>query len=482
MYKSQLIEILKTLTPKEIREFGEFVRSPFFNKNEGVIKLFEHIKTFHPEFPEEKIVKEKVYSKVFPGARYNDGFMRKCMFTLSSLAENYLIYEGVDNSSINAKNILLKEYYSRKNAALFNKTYSEIRTKLNDEKILSAEYFYNGYMSSFRNISFAAQHKLVDFSKFVKKNNIFEPFEYLSAHFLYAVMSLFEYYLNTQRMFNIKTDDAYFDKLINTFDPSILDKFPLLKIHNYLLSMLKDPDNEENFRSAKTLIKENEDKIEQNQVENIYINLQNYCMRKIRSNRPEYSRELFEIYKMELENTMYSDRDNISIVLYRNIVFTALHEKEIEFADSFTEKYKKFLAAENRDSNYHYVRAHIALKKKTFDEMGKHLGKIRNLDEMLKNDIKSMYVLLYYETKAVSQFLSLIDTFRHNLKNNKKLSEERKSVYNTFINFANRLHNLRDIHNEFKLNKLKTDIEETGNVINKGWLLEKINEIEETTY
>lgn len=477
MYKSQLIEVLKTLSPKEIREFSEYVRSPFFNKNEGVIKLFDHIKAFHPKFPEEKIVKEKVYSKVFPGARYNDGFMRKCMFTLSSLAENYIIYKGLDIGSLNAKNLLLKEYYSRKNAALFNKTFYGIRAKLNEEKVLSSDFFYNGYISTFRNISFAAQHKLIDFSKFVKRNDIFEPFEYLSAHFLYTVMSLYEYYLNTQRMFSIKTDDAYFEKLINAFDPSILDKFPLLKIHNYLLSMLKDPDNEENFRTAKTLIKENEDKIEQNQVENIYINLQNYCMRKVRSNRSEYSRELFEIYKMELDNTVYSDKNNISVVLYRNIVFTALHEKEIEFADGFTEKYTKYLAAENRESNYHYVKAHIALKKKAFDEMGKHLGKIRNLDEMLKNDIKSMYVLLYYETKAVSQFLSLIDTFRHNLKNNKKLSEERKSVYNTFINFANRLHNLRDVFDEPKLKRLKTDIEETENVINKGWLREKVNEI-----
>ncbi len=478
MYKSQLIEILKTLTPKEIKELSDYVRSPFFNKNEGVVNLFEYIKTFYPDFPEEKIVKEKVYSEVFPGAGYNDGFMRKCMFTLSSLAENYIIYKGIDINSLTARNALLKEYYSRENASLFNKTYREIRTKLKDAAVLSAEYFYNGYMSSFRNISFAAEHKLLDFGKFVNKNNIFEPFEYLSAHFLYAVMNLYEYYLNTQRMFKIKIDDAYFEKLINAFDPAIMEQFPLLKIHNYLLRMLKEPDNEQNFRTVKTLIRENEDKIEQHQVENIYVNLQNYCMRKIRSNRTEYSRELFEIYKMELENTVYSENNNISIVLYRNIVFTALQEKEIEFAENFVEKYRKFLSEENRDSNYHYVKAHIALKKKAYDEMGNHLGKIKNLDELLKNDLKSMYVLLYYETKAVSQFYSLIDTFRHNLRDNKKLSDERLGVYNTFINFANRLHSLRDTRDASKIFKLRKDIEKTGNVINKGWLIEKLTEIE----
>ena len=43
MFKSNLFDILKTLSIKEFKEFGEYVESPFFNKNESVIKRINHI-------------------------------------------------------------------------------------------------------------------------------------------------------------------------------------------------------------------------------------------------------------------------------------------------------------------------------------------------------------------------------------------------------------------------------------------------------
>ena len=40
MLKSNLIDALRTFTPKEMKELGEFVASPFFNKNKNV-KFFD---------------------------------------------------------------------------------------------------------------------------------------------------------------------------------------------------------------------------------------------------------------------------------------------------------------------------------------------------------------------------------------------------------------------------------------------------------
>ena len=94
MLKTNLISILEKFDAKEIKEFSEFIRSPFFNKNFNVIRLYEYIKKQYPDFNEDKLDKMYVYKRLFNKGPYNDGFMRTTMFNLGKLAEEYLKYKN----------------------------------------------------------------------------------------------------------------------------------------------------------------------------------------------------------------------------------------------------------------------------------------------------------------------------------------------------------------------------------------------------
>ncbi len=61
MIHSKSIQVLKTLSEEELKQFSDFLRSPFHNKNRSLIKLFDVLKKYHPEYEVEN---EKVYSKV----------------------------------------------------------------------------------------------------------------------------------------------------------------------------------------------------------------------------------------------------------------------------------------------------------------------------------------------------------------------------------------------------------------------------------
>ena len=61
MIKSNLIELIGKLNPREFKELGEYIRSPFFNKNQSVISLYDHISIHYPDFDEQNIEKETVY-------------------------------------------------------------------------------------------------------------------------------------------------------------------------------------------------------------------------------------------------------------------------------------------------------------------------------------------------------------------------------------------------------------------------------------
>ncbi len=477
MKNSNLIEIFNAFSPKEMKEFKYLVTSPFFNKNESVVLLFDFLRKYYPDFPEAKIEKEHVYSRIFKGTKYNDGFMRKIMHTLFQLAESYISIKGFTENLPAVNDVLLNQYYTRNSSALFLKTWKNVSASRNNNEHMSSEQFYYSYLSSYRYLAYGAEHKNVDFIKFAGKNDLFEPFEYLLGHYYSSVMNLYEYYLNTRRMANIEIDDAYFENIINSFDQKIISKHSYLKIHYNIIKMLKEPLNEGYFFESKKLLSENEKAISGAELDNIYINLQNYCMRKIRSNRNEYLGELFEIYKLELSGRTYTAETGISVILYRNIVFTALQLSEILFAEKFADDYKQFLPGEGV-SNYYYVKAHIAFKRGEFEKIGKYLSRIKSADEMLKADIKSMYLLMYYETDAYEQLYSVIDTFRHFLKNNTGISDERKSIYSSFLNMTSRLTAIKENGNSEKLARLKSDIIEKTDLINKSWLLEKIAELE----
>ena len=98
MIKSNLIDLLRKLSTEELKEFGEYVRSPFFNKNQSTIKLLDYIRKYAPDFNDKKLGKELVYQKLFPGMKYNDGFTRTIMFNLAKLTEDYLTYTRIRNT------------------------------------------------------------------------------------------------------------------------------------------------------------------------------------------------------------------------------------------------------------------------------------------------------------------------------------------------------------------------------------------------
>jgi len=50
MQNTKIIQFLKCLSKDELREFGKFVRSPFHNNRKDVIRFYDVLKKFYPDF------------------------------------------------------------------------------------------------------------------------------------------------------------------------------------------------------------------------------------------------------------------------------------------------------------------------------------------------------------------------------------------------------------------------------------------------
>src|SRR5258706_15269216 len=141
MNKSNLVEILKNLSAREIKSFGEYVKSPFFNKNKATVKLYDYLQRYHPDFEEKDTLKEKVFRKIFPGAEYNDGFMRSVMFSLSALAEDFLAYINFKEEKFASKRHLVYEMNNRNMDKILGKEFKVIFNEINAQKFKDALYY-----------------------------------------------------------------------------------------------------------------------------------------------------------------------------------------------------------------------------------------------------------------------------------------------------------------------------------------------------
>src|SRR5947209_8944843 len=130
MYRSSLIELLKTFSKQEMKDFGEYVHSPFFNKNINVSKLYAHIRKYHPELKEDKIEKEYTFRKIYNTSKYNDSLMRGTMFRLAKLAEDFIAYNQYKLNGIEEKKFPLKELRNRNVNRLFLKKFKEADSEL----------------------------------------------------------------------------------------------------------------------------------------------------------------------------------------------------------------------------------------------------------------------------------------------------------------------------------------------------------------
>lgn len=477
MNRSILIELLGKFNPKEIKEFGEFVHSPFFNKNEGVIKLYNYIRTQYPDFPEKKVEKKYVYAKIFPNVEYNDGFMRTLMFNLCALAENFLSYLRYKNSYFFDKNLLLHELNDRELNRLFERNIKSISKQLSDKEIKDADYFYNKYYIDYEYFHYLARTNLDKIEKIVKKSDAENMFDNLTYFYLIHVMNHYTYFLNVMELYRFNFDTGMFDELIKILKPEVYEEIPSVGIcYNVLMLFIKE-DDVSYFYKTKELLSKHGDELNRHQVHNAYMNLKNYCKRRIQKGDNSFIEQLFGIYKIEITAKIYPMQNEMSFRYYTDVVETALKLKEYKWTEEFIEKYKNELSPGSQENTYQYSHALYEFAMKNFEKSLELLSKVTYNDVYHKMKYRSMLLMIYYELDYGDLLLSHLDAFNHFLINDALISDERKIYYSNFIKYVRNLSGLRDKDDEHGKDCLKIKITDETKVYNKEWLLEKLNEI-----
>lgn len=476
MYSSTLLEIFKKFSPKEIKEFEDFVASPYYNKNKNVITLFNLVKAEYPQFDKGNLTKEKVYKKIYAGTKYNDGTIRLLMFYLQEIAEKFLTVKNFEENSYAPHTHLLRELNARDLHKIFEKDYKGVEKKLGKITKQDFNFFQGKFMIEYEYLSHFGKMYFERDEKFVGKINVSKIFENLTYSYLIRIFKFYLYHTNIRMKFNVNDEFKLFEELIYRHNTEDFKNVPAVNMYYYCLMMLLKPTDEHYYYKAKNLLFESEDFFTEDDKIEFYIGLENYCKRKYKVGKTEYVQELFEVNLAQINKKAYLFNGVMPDLFYKSAADIAIQLKKYDWAKKFIQDYKKELPEQFRENTYLHCMGVYEFATDNFEKSLDYISRVKFDEIYQKLDIKCLLNAIYYELDIQSSLESSIDTFRHFLKNDKIIPAERKESFSIFNKNLSKLLKL----------KRKPDLEElelfhdnisAGNYYNKEWMLSKVTQL-----
>lgn len=482
MYKSSVINILSSFSPEEIKEFGYFVSSPFFNRNHALINLFGYLRKQYPSFKEAKLDRRKVYKAVFKKTVYNDAFMRVLISNLTKLAEEYLTQVYFRKQVPSKKISLLYELNLRKLVKSFKHQRNEI------EKMFGTMsendmwfYHYKALLEDnllFFNSWFAGSRKKSRSSAEKSQKAIVDNF---TKFYLIASMSMYRRILHIKSFGKVDVDLKFTHEVINILE-TFKKEFSDTEIINLIMSeiLLFTKGENKYFDTLKKIYTDSSSKLSHVDYFNLMNILNKYSVIQIYNGKFHYRKERFMIYKTANGKgiIVHPYLKKIEKVMFISIIESAIQVNNLEWAKDFINKNKHLLADDDKESVTNICMAMVEFEKGEFTKSRELIEQIKTKHTEISIRIKITFLKIYYELQMYIEAEMMMDTFRHLLPKAEKTFS--LIVFESYKNFLKYYASLIKAHEKSQPDKAKEVLKQLRKefcISDRSWLIEKTRAI-----
>lgn len=474
MYKSNLFEQLRIFSPKEFKEFGDFVKSAFFNKNENVINLYNHIKRYYPDLDNPALEKQRAYKELTGSDKYNDGYMRTIIFNLSKLAEDFLaLAVKID---IEQEILLLNTYFHRGSDKLFEKKMKQVSDYLAKEKNKDQYHFYCMYRMQSLKMSYNSKNRAFLNVKDFHEADEIKTLDSLLNFYLLSALPEFRFFYNQANVVNIDFEFSFLEDIINFLKRSGFHKrVPELNLHFNALLLAKE-NKEENYFNLKEIVMSGLENFPFGVQYNVVGILANKAVTEYYRGKDKFLKERFDIHNFIIEKGLYKKFEDgfFDDMLFKNCVIVGLQLNEIEWTEKFINDNIDKLSLEDKENAYNLNTARLFFYKNDYEESLKRLAEIKTIKHVhYKTEIKILTLMIYTEQNKNNEAMTVIDNYKHFLSNDALLPQVRKERSYNFLKFTADLIRAKENNSSALLHELEFDIKNNPNTYEKEWLLQK---------
>lgn len=420
MISNQTLEILKSLDKKELKRFGVFLKSPYFNTSQPIIKIFLIAQKAYPHFKDEVFDFQKVFTKLYPNEKYTETRIKNLYADFGNLLKKFIGYEQMasDNEDLDAK---ISQGLTQKNLNRISNKVIEKSLKENDDELLSIpdrfHYLYRLNVNYIHNLGFLQEHGS---SKYIESDIALT--EKLTIFFLSNLLQISFFDSMNHKVFPMG-ENSFLKMVRDSLDIEKIIKYMKETNHPYasflriLYLFFYYTENNITPAEYKELKEEiyktiyNARKTDQTQfisriVQIIYTKL-------IPSDR-KYLNDVLDFAKLLQELKIYPD-DNVqafSSGLLRDIFVTAMLLKEYDWAENFVNEFSEYLNKDQKANSMNYFNGVLCFKRGKFEESLDYLNKVKTIEVVEKIGIRFYYMMNYIELKAYESALAALNSIR----------------------------------------------------------------------
>jgi len=460
--------ILKAFTNQDIKEFEKFISSPYYNKNEILVKLFSILKKEYPSFEGAGVDREKIYHKLFNSKEFDESKIRYAFSDLSKLLEKFIVVRELEKNKVRENLLLLDFYKSNDIEKYFNQTFDDIKKNL-DSATKDSDYYFNKYL---------AEEILFNYSSVKRDKSLDEVLQHvadnLDSYYLSKKLKFYCEMYTRQNFLNSSYQTKFLKEILSHIEYVGYEDYPAIIVYYYVLKTLLEEENESNYFKLLELLDKNEKFFSREEMRDLYFLAQNYCTKKINQGDHEniYLKEYFKQTNKLIDKDMIYENGFIIPPTFKNIVTVGLRLEEFDWTENFIYTYKEKLAPKYKENAFTYNLAWLHFFRGEYKKTLRLLSNVEYMDVYYVLDSKILLLKTYYELDDADAFYSLIDSFYVYLRRNELISSYQKNICLNFVKFAKKLMRIKQGDTK-AAEKLIEEINETKQLASISWLLKK---------
>jgi hypothetical protein len=476
MHSGKLLSLLKTFTKKELRRCGEFVRSPYFNKNEKAIALFSLVEPFAPDFDDELLLKENVFKRIFPGEDFVEQKVRDVMSELTDVVENFIITKESETDEIQRK-LHLSHYYERHE----RRKYAEQAARDAEKLLLKAVEKDPAFFK--------------DLAELEEVKVLFDDHNRKVRDFLPAMRALDNFYLLKKlEMAALMANDAnawgdgavkipFLKEILQHIGENPSQYSPTIRGFYHGISVLLSHGESAVFKTHFPFLKEillkESDEIPAAQKRNFFTLATNLAYTQAEKGEPQFYKEAFELSHKIIEINAQDENYSLPATVYEGTAALGIIAGEYDWVENFAETFKNFVPAGHIENSYPYTMARLMLRRKDFKKVLHYLLSVEFSDYDYYLSAKQMLVRAYYELGETESIFFTLEAVKKYLQRAKEIPAEVHENYKEYFRICAALTRLNDNPERTKkhIEKLRDDVLKSPAIPLKDWFLEKLDEM-----
>lgn len=485
MKNFSIIKVLKTFSAGEVKEFDKFVRSPYFGGSEYLTKFWQEIKKYYPGFDEDKISRERIFKRLYPGKTYNDSTIRKLASDLFKMSEEFISISEIRKTKVPDRYLLM--YFRNKH--LHN---------LYEMKWKEVENYYKK-QDEFDFLSMTERHFLqvpqIQMASDKKKNK--EVFSERMKYYEYIIVYVLSILMQEQTRKYVNIEVYNFEKNISedffknidleNFLPIFEKEAPQFKdVINFNYNLMKafeNPNSMDFFLQAKKVMLKKRSNLSEKAFYMYATLMINWCLKNRSRHEIDndiYNRHIIDIIEFLMKNNMLIEpaKQTIDPTLFTITFQTYSYLEEYKKAEKFMTAYSPKISEDVRENTVNFCKFDLAFSLEKYEEALEILSRIREVDYYDRVNFRQYKLIIFYELGMIQEGYHLIHSIRQFLKENNIISKELRNKLKYFVNYCSKLLDATEKKDKRKKEDLTFELKnEKYEFPFKAWIVRKVKEL-----